>query len=175
MGPLKHKEYSIPIGKECLVPSKLEALIDFSEFQLYGTIEASLVNTSFEQYLCWIVKINERIHTLNVLTSKVKGAISSYTILNNNQVFVFNNKIYKIVEDTHWDAIIKEITILATEKDVLSYCMYCYSCIPKIHIVKIYKMGKKREFLFCSWYAEMPDEANRGDAFIPIFLSIAIK
>lgn len=171
MKPLTQQEYLISVGNECIVPSKIEAFMVFAKENLYGTIKIGIAHTKEGDTVCWLLKPKKGTpKPLKIFDDEITYPITGFTEMFADSCFAWQGKYFQIIKDKCLQLLIKEINCFSTEGDVYGY-MYCkgYKNV-EVYAVKMYRIGKKYEYVFPSWYVKLPENEKFTATFVPMFM-----
>lgn len=177
MKPLAKHEYLFPVGNECSVPSLLEALIFFAQNELYGTIQLGIAHNNDSDSLCWLIETEEGIfRALKVFNDDNTKPVTGFTPIEINSCFNWKDKFYQLVADEEFALIIKELSCFPTEADAYAYAESFMEHEPlEIYAVKVYRIGKRQEYLYPAWYIVFPQDSGYAVMLLPMFRDDIIR
>lgn len=172
MKPLAQKDYLIPAGNECTVPSLIEAFMVFAEENLYGEIKFGVAHNDKGDSLCWLLIPPEgKLKPLKAFNDNNMSPITSFSELSIDSFFVWRGHYFQLVSDDCLQMVIKEMVIFPTEETVYGYAQTKGYGDVEIYAVKVYKIGRTQDYLFPAWYIQMPEDAKFAASFFPMFTS----
>lgn len=171
MKPLTNQECLLPAGNDCIVPSMLEAMRTFAEHGLIGIIKFGVAHTDEGDCLCWLLIPEEGpLRPLKAFEDNANAPVTGFKEVPIDSFFIWKDKYFKFIEDDELMFVIKEVNCFSTENDVYGYAQCKDYGEVDIYAVKLYKIGKRHEYLFPAWYMKFPDNQDYQGLFIPMFL-----
>ena len=174
---LSVSECTIPVGNHCLVPSLLEAEAIFSQRGTkYKKIRLMhIITTHNEDTLQWCAMNSSAdisdILPLFELDKEISGIPLQGKELEINEYIRHKNSYYLICKDNLYKQIIRQISVFATEEDVLAVYMLSAgefvtdNTPPDIYLVKITTVDKPNDTLCISWFIDK----EGFPPFFPVF------
>ena len=175
MNKMNYMEYTVPVGEECLVPSRVEALAVFNKLNLKGRIYFGIIYTDAEtEVIGWVLKFRETICPLKTfqMPDERLGAVVRVTALNPGAIINYNYRYYLYAEDPVLQTALREITIFASEEDVINIRR---SEGEEVEVIGLYKMNlieDPTQPVFLVWRVRQLNYLE--NKFIPVFAEDAI-
>lgn len=174
MKPLSKQEYLIPVGNECVVPSMLEAIGTFAEHGLLGIIKFGVAHTDDGDCLCWLLVPDKGpLLPLKAFEDNSDAPVTDFKEIAIDSFFIWKGKYFQFIEDDELMFVIKEVCCFSTESNVYGYAQCKEYGEVDIYAAKLYKIGKRHEYLFPIWYLNFPDNQDYQNLLVPMFLSDA--
>lgn len=164
-------EYLAPVGNECGISSKIEALRIFTRNKLFGDIKFGVAHTEDGDSPCWLlIPVKGHAQPMPAFITTCFSPVTSFSELTLDSCFTWRGKYYQLIHDDCLELTIREMICFPTEADVYGYSQCQEFGDVDIYAVKMYRIGKTREFLFPSWYIQLPEGAKHTAAFVPMFM-----
>ncbi len=171
MKPMLAKEYTLPVGNECVIPTYEEALRFFTLHGWKGEIKFGLAETAKHDIMGWGIRSQKHYRVVSAFRNVDKEPILVFNELEPGSRFVYRNRTYLLTRSKDHKLIIREMTALPSEEEIRGSMMAMGKKDFIVHAVRMYEIGMKNRYLAPSWYIEMPEESEEADAFMPIFFS----
>ena len=171
------QECTIPVGNDCIVPSFLEAEAIFNQSSIkYKNIRLMhILTTHNEDTLQWCAMSSPKDISASIPVFKHDNTITGLPLqgktLEVDEYIRHKNSYYLICKDNLYKQIIRQISVFATEEDVLAVYMLSAgefvtdNTPPDIYLVKITTVDKPNDTLCISWFIDK----EGFPPFFPVF------
>lgn len=171
MKPMLAKEYTLPVGNECVIPTYEEAKRFFMSHGWDGEIRFGLAETETHDIMGWSIHSGNHYRIVSAFRDVEKAPILAFTELEPGSRFVYRFRTYLLTRSRNHTLIIREMTALPSEEEIRGSMSAMGKEDFTVHMVKMFEIGMKQRYLAPSWYIEMPEESDEPDAFMPVFFS----
>lgn len=171
MKPMLAREYTLPVGNECIIPTYEEALRFFTLQGWKGEVWFGLAETETHDIMGWGIRSGNRYRVVSAFKDVDKAPILAFNELERGSRFVYRNRTYLLTHSKDHRLIIREMTALPSEGEIRGSMEAMGKTDFNVHMVKMYEIGMKQRYLAPSWYIETPEESDEPDAFMPVFFS----
>lgn len=175
MNKMNYLDYTVPVGKECLVPSRVEALAEFNKLNLRGRIYFGIIHTDIQtEVIGWVLKFRSTICPLKAFKTADErlGTPVKVSAFSPGTIIKYNGRYYLYAEDPVLQTIIREITIFTSTEDILNIARCDEEEAEVIGLYEMELLNAPERTLFPAWMVHHPTRSET--TFIPVFVEDAI-